>query len=495
MKQLKCPSCGAALSISSPYEIVVDCPHCHSQVINESAYQSRDNSVDPKVLPFHLTEQAIMGIFANHLIGLQDSASDVFAKMQIASINKYYVPMYIFQGSYRAPWTAKVPRKQKRVGVDKYDGVIKEIEETVYDYVNGEAVGNFTYNSVPEKEVQDIGIDLSILQNIKLNTAKCIPFSALNIKPEDNIKYLSPSGNADDVWNESAQAMAQNEAYAAAMEQIPKSKYSELPALMKNYMDSHGYGVEIVNCSASCEMRKVTLIFIPVWRIDYKYENNAYHFISYAEQGEQLSSIYPKQTQTFQANASSEQQALLDSYNKEVAPTEKICAWGCGGLFLAEILTIFGITSLFESLRDANFGWYFPLVGLVVAIIYFVIDNKKKKKFGVDDINADIANRTEKMVQASLDYKRKTGERFLQSKAWEADAPLNASDLTSSFMSSFASLQTPDDPNGAKPSASPLYDTSIPNSTQSNTNMKYCKHCGKKIDASHSFCRYCGTKQ
>ena len=26
MNQLKCPSCGAALSISSPYEIVVECP-------------------------------------------------------------------------------------------------------------------------------------------------------------------------------------------------------------------------------------------------------------------------------------------------------------------------------------------------------------------------------------------------------------------------------------------------------------------------------------
>ena len=45
MKQLKCPSCGAGLQLNSPYEIVVECPYCHSQVINESAYQSKDNSV------------------------------------------------------------------------------------------------------------------------------------------------------------------------------------------------------------------------------------------------------------------------------------------------------------------------------------------------------------------------------------------------------------------------------------------------------------------
>ena len=343
MKQLKCPSCGAGLQLNSPYEIVVECPYCHSQVINESAYQSKENSVEPNILPFQMTEKKIMGVFTNHLVGLQDSPSDIFAKMQITSINKYYVPMYIFQGAFRAPWTAKVPRQQKRVGVDR-DGVIKEIEETVYDYVNGEAVGNFTYNSVPEKEVQDIGIDLSTLQNVGINTANCIPLSSLKIKQEDNIKYLSPSGNADDVWNESAQAMAQNEAYAAAMNQCPKPKYSQLPNLARKYMELSGLEVEIVSCSASCEMKKATLLFIPIWRIDYKYQENKYHFISYAEQDEKWTSVYPKETGSIQANATGEQQALLDEYNKEVAPANNFMGWGCGILLVAEILTIFGIT-------------------------------------------------------------------------------------------------------------------------------------------------------
>lgn len=494
MKQLKCPSCGAGLSLNSPYEIVHECPYCHSQVINESAFQSKDNSVIPEVLPFGWTDEKAMHIFADNLLSSQDSESDVFVKLRITSVNKYYVPMYIFQGTFRAPWTAKVPRKQKRVGVDE-DGLLKEKEEIVYDYINGEAVGNFSYNSIPEKEVQHIGIDLSMLQNLKLNTAKCIPLSSLKIKQEDNIKYLSPSGNADDVWNESAQAMAQDEAYAAAMNQIPKSKYSELPALMKNYMDSRGYGVEIVNCSASCEMRNATLVFIPIWRIDYEYENSAYHFIVYAEQDEKWSSVYPKERKTIQANATDEQQTLLDSYKKEVAPAENFMGWGCGLLVVAEILTVFGITSFFKSLREENFGWYFPLAGLLVAIVYFVIDYQKKKKFGVEDINADIANRTEKMVQASKDYKKQTYERFLQNKAWENDTPLNATDLTSAFMSSFASLQTPDESNGSNLQASSLYDSTTSNNTQTYSGTKYCKHCGKKIDAGHSFCRYCGTKQ
>lgn len=494
MKQLKCPSCGAGLQLNSPYEIVVECPYCHSQVINESAYQSKENSVEPNILPFQMTEKKIMGVFTNHLVGLQDSPSDIFVKMQITSINKYYVPMYIFQGAFRAPWTAKVPRQQKRVGVDR-DGVIKEIEETVYDYVNGEAVGNFTYNSVPEKEVQDIGIDLSTLQNVGINTANCIPLSSLKIKQEDNIKYLSPSGNADDVWNESAQAMAQNEAYAAAMNQCPKPKYSQLPNLARKYMELRGREVEIVSCSASCEMKKATLIFIPIWRIDYKYQENKYHFISYAEQDEKWTSVYPKETGSIQANATGEQQALLDEYNKEVAPANNFMGWGCGILLVAEILTIFGITSFFESLKEANFGWYFPVAGLVFLIIWFVIDNNKKKKFGVDEINADIADRTKKMEQASLDYKKQTSVRFLQSKAWENDTPLNASDLTSAFLSSFASLQTPDENNKPNAQASPLYDSTTSNNTPSNSKTRYCKHCGKKIDAGHTFCRYCGTKQ
>ena len=486
LKQLKCPSCGAGVSLNSPYEIIVECPYCHSQVINESAYQSKDNTVEPTILPFSWKEEMVMKAFSDHLVGLDDTPSDVFVKMQIVSAKKFYVPMYVFQGGFRAPWTAKVPRKQKRVGI--VDGVMKEVEEIAYDYINGEAVGNFSFNSVPEKEVQDIGIDLAMLQNVKFNFAKCIPLSSLKIKGEDHIIYLSPSGNADDVWNESAQEMAQNEAYTAAMSQIPKSEYSDLPGLARKYMEARGYGVEIVNCSASCEMKKATLVFIPIWRIDYKYEDSAYHFISYAEQDEKWTSIYPKGKEKIQANATVEQQALLDAYNKDVAPTEKICGWGCAGLFLAEILTVFGITSVFEALRDANFGWYFPLIGLIVAVSYFVIDSKKKQKFGVDDINADIANRTEKMVQTTKEYKVQTSKRFMQSKAWEAGTPLQASDLTSAFMASFASLQTPDESNLQ---VSPLFD----NSKKTNLGTRYCKHCGKEIDASHTFCRYCGSKQ
>ena len=490
MKQLKCPSCGAGLSLNSPYEIVLECPHCHSQVINECAYQSKDNSVEPMVFPFVQTEEEVMKSFSDHLVALEDSPTDIFVKMQITSIRKYYVPMYIFQGSFRAPWTAKVPRAQKRVGVDR-DGKLTETQDVVYDYVNGEAVGNFSFNSVPEKEVQNIGIDLSILQDVRINTTNCIPLSSLNKKQEGNITFLSPSGNADDVWNESAQAMAQDEAYAAAMNQCPKSEYSELPSLMRKYMELHGYKVEIVSCSANCEMRQATLVFIPIWRINYKYEGKPYHFISYAEQNQKCTSVYPKGTSSFQANATGEQQALLDEYKKEVAPANNFTGWGCGILLVVEILTIFGVTSFFEALKEAYFGWYFPVAGLFILILWFVIDEKKKKKFGVDDINSDIADRTKKMEQVSLDYKKQTSLRFVQDKAWQNSTPLNASDLTSAFMSSFASLQNTEE---TIPQISPLFNDSKP-STNNNSNTKYCKHCGKKIDASHTFCRYCGSKQ
>lgn len=487
LKQIKCPSCGAGMSLNSPYEIVLECPFCHSQVINESVYQSKDNQVEPNVLPFSWTEEKVMKSFADQLVGLEDSPTDVFAKMQITSLKKYYVPMYVFQGSYRAPWTAKVPRYQKRVGVND-KGLLEEKKDIVYDYVNGEAVGNFTFNSIPEKEIQSIGIDLSLIQNVNINTAKCIPLSSLKIKNEDNIEYISPSGNADDVWSESAQEMAQNEAYAAAMNQCPKTQYSDLPSVMRGYMELRGFRVEIVSCSASCEMRKASLFFIPVWRIDYKYQNNSYYFTLYAEQDENCTLIYPKANETIQANATGEQQAMLDAYKREVAPANNFMGWGCGGLLVAEILTIFGITSFFESLKEAHFGWYFPVVALIIVIVYGVIDQKKKSKFGVDGINADIANRTEKMAQTSLEYKKQTCDRFLQSKAWENSTPLNASDLTNAFMQSFAALKTAED---SKPQISPLYN----NKSNTNSNTKYCKHCGKKIDASHTFCRYCGSKQ
>lgn len=487
LKQLKCPSCGAGLSLNSPYELVMECPHCHSQVINESVYQSKDNSVESTVLPFSWTEEKVMKSFSDHLVGLDDTPTDVFAKMQITSLRKYYVPMYVFHGSYRAPWTAKVPRFQKRVGLN--NGQLKETQDIVYDYVNGEAVGNFSFNSIPEKEIQDIGIDLSLLQNVSINTAKCIPLSSLKLKQEDNIKFLSPSGNADVVWSESAQEMAQNEAYAAAMNQCPKSPLSNTPSLLRNYMEHlHNFRVEIVSCSASCEMRKASLVFIPIWRIDYKYQDKEYNFILYAEQKEKWTSFYPKETGTVQANATDEQQAMLDEYEKEVSSAVGFMTWGCGGLLVAEILTIFGVSSFFETLKEDNWGWYFPVAGIIVLIIYFVIEQNKKSKYEIDAINADIADRTEKMVQASMDYKKQTSVSFLQSKMWENETTLNAPDLTNAFTQNIASLKTAEEPSHQ---TTPLYNKTM----NTNLSTKYCKHCGKKIDASHNFCRYCGSKQ
>lgn len=489
LKQIKCPSCGAGMSLKSPYEIVLECPYCHSQVINESAYQSKDNLVDSKVLPFSWTEDIIMKSFSDHLFGIKDTPTDVFTKIRITDFKKYYVPMYIFHGSFRAPWTAKVPRYQKRVGVND-KGELKEKEEVVYDYVSGEAVGNFTFNSIPEQEIQNIGINLPVIQNININTAKCIPLSSLKIKQEDNIEYLSPSGNADEVWNESAQAMAQNEAYATAMSQCPNSNQSNSLSFLKDISEILGndHKSEIVSCSACCEMKKASLIFIPIWRIEYEYDNDKYYFVSYAEQDEKWSLTYPKRIEKIKAYATDEQKAMLNAYKEEIAPINKFTRWGCGGLFIIEILTIFGITSFFESLNDDNWGWYFPIAGLIFLIIWYIIGEKKKKEFEVDKINADIAKRTRKMTQASLEYKKQTCERFMQSKAWENSTPLNASDLTDAYMESFDALKTAEEPNSQ---TSPLYN----NTNNSESNTKYCKQCGKKIETSHTFCRYCGSKQ
>lgn len=482
MKSLKCPNCGAGLSLNSTYAIVMECPYCHTQVINERSFQSKDNSVEPNVLPFHMKEEEVMESFVNHLLDLDDSPSDVFAKMHIASVKKYYLPMYIFQGTFRAPWTAKVPRKQKKQRINS-SGEIKDDYDVVYDYPHGEAVGNFSFNSIPEEEANRLGIDIDYLQDVDINPSELVPLSSVNIVKDKRVEILPPAGNADIVWSQYAEQMAIDEAYAAAQAQCPQpSFYSFL------------YKSEIVSCSASCEMRKASLVFIPIWRIDYKYQDGDYFFISYANQENMYEYLYP-QVEPVHAQATEEQQALLDAYESAGDSNTNIIGGGCLLLLTLEICTVFGFSSFFEHLREENFGWYFPLAAIPIILIYYLLEERNKSKYDIEEINADIASRTENMLNDALDYKKQTGHMFLQNKSWNSN---NSFDTSSEDIHQPESIRETTNQNNSPIVSQPLNNNSsrlTPLYEDVRSNTKYCIHCGKEIDSTHRFCKYCGSKQ
>lgn len=268
LKQLKCPSCGATLNQSSPNQLIVECPYCHQQVVNET-YQTSGKNNGPHVLEFSMNEEDVIKKMVNMLVEDQSVATDIFDKMSISSIKRYYVPMYKYEGTFRAPWTGERRRDEKRQRIGR-DGKIEDYYETFYDNINGEAVGNFSVNSVSLNDVHSLQLDFADIQKIVINPSSLPLLSDANSTKDENNEFILPSGNSDSVWWESGESEALNIGAHAA------------------HIQALGFGV-VADTSVSCELKKTSFIYIPLWIIKYDYLGQTFVFHSYAEQNNTIS--------------------------------------------------------------------------------------------------------------------------------------------------------------------------------------------------------------
>lgn len=456
-KQLKCPSCGATLNQDFPNQLIVECPYCHQQVVNDT-YQFSEKDNEPRILEFSMTENEVVEQMVNLLIGNKDVPTDIFDKMKITSIEKYYVPMYIFEGTFRAPWTAERERQEKRQRIGR-DGKIEDYYETLYDYYNGEATGNFSVNSIPSNELTRLNLNPNSIQSIVVNPSQLSLFSKVQLNSNDNIEILTPSREGDSVWWESGEGAAQSVGIGTAHYQTPD---------------------RVTSCSASCELKKTSFVYIPIWIIQYNYNDDIFSSVFYAEQ--HMGYNHPNGV-ILEAQPTLEQEGVLDNYSKRDNLLSKIRDFGCAG-FAA--IGLIGCVYLHQSLDklhrydpyyrehcddDFNFLKYMFFAGIALLILMPFIKQFYRRKDGIDGIESDIANRTQMLNNEADNYRKETGRMFLNN---------------------FAKVQNHSDENNSAATASanpvPLYDAS-PSKT------KTCVRCSKQIDVHHMYCRYCGAKQ
>jgi DNA-directed RNA polymerase subunit RPC12/RpoP len=455
LKQLKCPSCWATLNQSFPDQLIVECPYCHQQVVNTDAYKTANvgKGEEPRILEFKLEIKDVINLLINDLINDQNVPRDIFDKMRISSTKQYYVPMYIFEGTYRAPWSAKIPREVKKQRLN-YQGKLEDYYETVYDYPSGEVAGNFIINCFSHEE----SIHLNLTNpNICLSPTSLPVFSQVSIGKD--IVLIAPSEDTDSVWRERGYAAVKNQAASEAEYQ------------------AQGY---LTNCSTSCELKKTWLVYIPIWVIDYNYENHSYRFTYYAEQIESINKPYVEviQRNPVAAQPTIEQKAALDRFNKLNGILYKIQNIGCSliaGIGLIGCVYInYKVSNMSHVSSDGYwehkndqvvFLFKFIVLGILLLIIISVINYFYRTKKGIVDIEDDIANRTKileeeaeneinKKLYEAEKYKRETGKAYLN--AFSGGNEFNCCD---------------------------------------NQQIKKCIHCGKEINVSHMFCRYCGAQQ
>lgn len=447
-KQLKCPSCGATLNQDFPNQLIVECPYCHQQVVNDT-YQFSEKDNEPRILEFSMTENEVVEQMVNLLIGNKDVPTDIFDKMKITSIEKYYVPMYIYEGTFRAPWTAERERQEKRQRIGR-DGKIEDYYETLYDYYNGEATGNFSVNGIPSNELTRLNLNPNSIQSIVVNPSQLSLFSKVKLNSNDNIEILTPSSEGDSVWWESGEGAAQSVGIGTAHYQTPD---------------------RVTSCSASCELKKTSFVYIPIWIIQYNYNDDIFSSVFYAEQ--HMGYNHPNGV-NIEAQPTEEQQIMLDEFNRIddfMGKVEKIVLYS--GV-TAIVLLLFGSCvriKFLKNLFDQGLVLYIILGLVVFYIVGYIIFYSYKKKYGINTIHNDIENRTHALQHEADNYRKKSGRMFLKNFIGTQDQ----SDIGNSVATTFSN-------------PTPLFDA-----TPSKT--KTCVRCSKQIDVHHMYCRYCGAKQ
>ena len=437
-KQLKCPSCGATLNQSFHGQLIVECPYCHQQVVNTDAYKTSNEGDEPRILKFNFEVKDVVKLMVDDISNDQSVPTGIFDKMRISTIKQYYVPMYIFEGTFRAPWTSEIERKEKRQRINS-EGKVEDYYETLYDSRNGEAVGNFSFNSMPSKELNDLGLDIKQLQYLSINAASLPPFSSIKINIKD-IEIIPPSGNSESVWWESGESAGVGIGIDAAHRQAPG---------------------RITSYSASCELKKTSFVYIPLWIIEYLYDEESYKYYSYAE----IQNVYTKpRGRKIEAQATESQQTVLDNFAKRESVITRIENFGCLGIFIIGSIICCELSTNYvenhgEGENGGNYLWLFITIGIIFLFTIGVVKNYFRRKDGIEDIENDIANRTNILQNEADNYRQETGKVFLNKY----------------FRTTFAN-------------PTPLYNAS-PSKT------KTCVRCSKQININHGFCRYCGAKQ
>ena len=405
-----------------------------------------------------MTENEVVEQMVNLLIDNHDVPTDIFDRMKITSIEKYYVPMYIFEGTFRAPWTAERARQEKRQRIGR-DGKIENYYETLYDYFNGEAAGNFSVNGIPSNEITRLNLDYKSIQNFTVNPSQLSSFSKVQINSNDSIEILAPSSDSDSVWWESGEPTAQNVGIDTA------------------YSQAQGH---VTSCSASCELKKTSFVYIPLWIIRYKYNDEMFSSVFYAEQF--MDYNHPKGV-NIEAQPTFEQEGILDSYKKRDSLLSTIRDLGCLGVAAIGLIGCVYLHQTLDKLHrydpyyrehcddDFNFLKYMFFAGIALLGVIAIIKHLYRKKDKIDDIEDDIANRTQMLQNEADNYRYQTGILFVKKYAEEHYHSENNKNASNTFTN-----------------PTPLYDTS-PAIT------KTCVRCSKQIDVHHIYCRYCGAKQ
>lgn len=311
--QIECPVCGIMIEIGDHSGDSIECPNCHEMVTSDYAQEKSENEKNAnrrqsskpkkrKFTPYVSSNYTIIGDndYKNHLTGNDgfkiDAVSttkydedgvkkelvdalvnkdyvplDIFDKLRIENICKYYLPYQLFDGTYQVPWNATYKWHESVNYVE--NGEKKVTFQERYGESNGIADGKFSYlclvcsgNNIPQKVYEKAKKKSSVLE-------KVVPYSS-DIEEENESIIVMPDSSFEANWKNKIA----KDILAKGKEDAEKqARSNEDGALLKAI--GTGVSLQNYNYQVNIDLSVLKTILIPFWYAEYSYQDQHYWFV------------------------------------------------------------------------------------------------------------------------------------------------------------------------------------------------------------------------
>ncbi len=259
LQQIKCPNCQSNVTTFGRFEGEVECPFCHQRAFNPTVTTKKVTTPD-SIIPFKVDEKHFRQAMIEALIETDLVPTNILNIINPSSITKAYLPIYLYEGTFRAEWSGFTTYKQKIAHVSSDGKSVNNQSVTRHRTVNGVSSNTFSLFSIAY-DGNDVPKELKCF-------ADSFPLT-LEMMREYNSQYhdgsvtytLAADSNSSAIWGKRAQPRVEQIANDFISQQLSPQRVEDLSVTSTEQLIGEG-----------------RYIFAPIWFIYYMYNDTPFYF-------------------------------------------------------------------------------------------------------------------------------------------------------------------------------------------------------------------------
>lgn len=263
LQQVVCPSCRQVITSFSPFQAEVECPYCHNKAFNP-LITAKKVPVPERILVFRTDEEAFEKAMIEQLVERDYVPTDIFSSINPGNIIKAYLPMFLYEGTYKSSWSCKVAVETTEVRAS-YDGK-KVKNKTVKKFLphTGTSQGNFAFLCLAYegKDIPEELRDFCKQYSYNVMGSKEYDPNLLGLNSGSSPLTLALDTDTDLTWNKYGNSLVNELAKQNALEQLSGDE-------IKDFRASNSYDLK----------HNGRYVLAPFWFVYYTYNNERHYFM------------------------------------------------------------------------------------------------------------------------------------------------------------------------------------------------------------------------